>query len=129
MFPEFRPRIYDEPGIGTLYDDGRVLGTVHGMIIDQKRTLVITEWTAQFLYQGHTKTALQWFRQEGFESIIASSVGLIEDGVGDAATSYWEHIHSLGLVDILLDDNGDDITPKSTMGRVPLEYPAPEFNV
>ncbi|MBK3780076.1 hypothetical protein G3A43_07385 [Paraburkholderia aspalathi] len=111
QIPPFSPRIYDEPGIGRFYEDGRVLGAVDDWLAEGVRGLTISEWSSSFPGQGHTKQALRWLRSEGFQRIVANGVGLIEDGVGDIATSYWLLMHSQGLVDVLLDDDSQDITP------------------
>lgn len=108
--PPFSPRIYEEAGVGTLYDDGRVLGAVDEWSFDGARAITISEWSSFYPGNGHTKEALTWLRDQGFSRIVANGVGMIEDGVGDISTSYWECMFEHGLVDVLLDDEGNDIT-------------------
>ena len=110
--PPFTPRIYDDGG--KFYADGRVFGAVDDWEANGVRGLTISEWSSYFTGEGHTKQAQRWFREQGFQRIIANGVGLIEDGVGDTSTAYWEHMHAQGLVDVLLDDDGKDITPALT---------------
>lgn len=112
--PNFEPRIYYEPGTGDFYEDGFVLGAVDRGEHAGGLSLVIHEWSSHQPGKGHSKRALQWLRSQGFTHIVANSVGLIEDGVGDIATAYWQHMHECGLVDVLLDDDGVDITPQPT---------------
>jgi hypothetical protein len=111
QIPPFSPRIYDEPGTGRIYEDGRVLGAVDDWEAEGVRGLTISEWSSSFPGEGHTMQALNWLRRQGYQRIVANGVGLIEDGVGDIATAYWQNMHSQGLVDVLLDDEGTDITP------------------
>lgn len=108
--PAFAPRIFTEHG-AEWYDDGRVFGAVDTGLFDGSRTICISEWSSNFPGNGFTTQALEWMRGQGFEHITANGVGMIEDGVGDIATAYWEHMHSLKLVDTLLDDLGADVTP------------------
>lgn len=107
----FSPRIFNEGG-DTFYEDGYILGAIDESMALGKRTVLISEWSSRIHGKGHSKRALRWLRSEGFAVIAANGVGLIEDGVGDAATAYWLHMHSLGLVDVLLDDLSIDITPR-----------------
>ncbi|MEX3983660.1 hypothetical protein AB4Y45_32280 [Paraburkholderia sp. EG287A] len=109
--PPFTPRIYDDGG--KFYADGRVFGAVDDWEANGVRGLTISEWSSYFTGEGHTKHALRWLRDQGFQRIIANGVGLIEDGVADISTAYWLHLHAQGLVDVLLDDDGWDITPAS----------------
>lgn len=88
-----------------------MVGTVDTRTSLDGRIIVILEWQAEHRGQGHSVQALRWLRAQGFTRIIANGVGLVEDGVGDIATTYWMHMHELGLVDVLLDDHGQDITP------------------
>lgn len=108
--PEFAPNFYEEGGVW-YYEDGRVLASVDFYTQHEPKTIVISEWSSSYPGSGHTITALKWFRSQGYESIVANGVGLIEHGVGDIATAYWEHMYSKGLVDVLLDDDGLNITP------------------
>lgn len=91
-----------------------MLGAVDQFVTDAGKGLVIHEWSSTTHGARHTTRALQWLRCQGFTHIVANSVGLIEHGVGDIATAYWMHMHSKGLVDVLLDDDGADITPRPT---------------
>lgn len=112
QIPLFSPRIYDDGG--RFYADGRVLGAVDEWDCNGVRGVTISEWSSYFPGQGHTKQALRWLRGQGFQRIVANGVGLIEAGVGDISTAYWERMHAQGLVDVLLDDDGQDITPALT---------------
>lgn len=108
--PDFRPCIVKKSQMGWYYDDGRVIGALNEGVLNDRHTLVISEWFSRFPGYGHTKAALSWLRTQGFNTIVANSVGLIEDSVSDISVCYWQHMQALGLVDILLDDNGEDIT-------------------
>lgn len=87
-----------------------MLAAVDTADIPGGKSLVIHEWSSHFRSQGHSTQALQWLRTQGFTHIVANGVGLIEDGVADIATYYWLHMRAKGLVDLLLDDDGDDIS-------------------
>jgi hypothetical protein len=104
--PVFNPRLIDRPGEGLFYEDGRVVGAVDGAA----NALVIHEWSSYFASQGNTTAALKWLRSQGYTTIAANGVGTVDDGVGDIATAYWAHMLGRGLVDVLIDDNGEDIT-------------------
>ncbi|MEJ6003846.1 hypothetical protein [Paucibacter soli] len=112
--PLFQPRLEAEPGMGLYYRDGRVEGAVD--VNDQAgvRSLCISEWSSLFTGRGFTKEALTWLREQGFSTITANGVGLIEefDGLwaGDIATCYWARMREHGLVDVLIDDNGRELT-------------------
>lgn len=107
---DFNPRFIDKPGMGFQYEDGSVIAAVdvndgcHGL------SVAIHEWTSLVPGHGNTVRALQWMRSQGFTHIVANGVGVIEDGVGDIATCYWKHMHEKGLVDVLLDDEGNNVT-------------------
>lgn len=110
--PAFQPRVYEAPGVGEEYEDGRVFGAVETFTTpDGKKGIIIHEWSSSFPGHRHSAEALQWLRGQGYEHITANGVGLIEDGVGDIATYYWMHMHSKGLVNELFDDNAGNITP------------------
>lgn len=109
--PAFRPSFVRTPGMGLVYEDGRITAAVDITEVDGKKHLAICEWTSLHRGKGYTCDALRWFRSSGFNTIAAVGVGLIEDGVGDIATAYWQHMHGKGLVDVLIDDEGVDITP------------------
>lgn len=112
MSVAFNPRLYVEPGTGEFYADGTVLGAVDQADLPQGgKSLVIHEWSSLHHGEGNTVRALTWLRGQGFSIIAANGVGRVEDGVGDIATAYWMHMHAKGLVDTLLDDDGQDITP------------------
>lgn len=113
--PDFAPRFVDEPFMGLAYEDGRVLAAVDIVEAGGVKTIVIHEWSSFFPSRGHSVEALRWFRAQGFTDIVANGVGLIEDGIGDISTAYWQHMHTKGLVDVLLDDNGADITPAHSL--------------
>lgn len=112
MIPTFQPSIRLEPGAGEVYEDGRVFGSTDTYVTpDGRKGLVIHEWWSERKGKGCSTQALQWFRDQGYEHIVVNGVGLIEGGVGDISTAYWLHMHAKGLVDVLLDDEGADITP------------------
>lgn len=73
--------------------------------------LIICEWTSRYPGQGYTETELAWLRSRGFNTIVAQGVGLIEDGAPDTTTCYWQHLKSKGLVDVLIDDRGQELAP------------------
>lgn len=103
-----------------MYADGRVFGSIDTAILpDGRKVLVIHEWWSELQGEGHSARALQWFRDQGYEHIVANGVGMIEDGVGDITTAYWLHMHAKGLVDELLDDDGQNITPSPVSTRHP----------
>jgi hypothetical protein len=108
--PAFEPSFVAEPGCGLEYRDGRMVAAVDIAVLPDGKSIVIHEWSSLFPSRGHSKQALKWLRSEGFTHITANGVGLIEDGVGDIATAYWQTMHELGLVDVLLDDEGVNIT-------------------
>jgi hypothetical protein len=105
----FAPRLFTEYG-ALRYEDGRVTGAlVVGKSAEGKSTLVIYDWESEDPGNGHTIPALTWLR-ERYDVITASGIGeLDEDGVGDIATIYWEHMRAKGLVDILILDNGTEL--------------------
>lgn len=116
--PAFTPAIFHDPGIGQCYEDGRMVASVDVFDTDGTKGIVIHEWTSTYPRHGHSTQALQWLRDQGFRRIVANGVGLIEDGVGDIATAYWQRMYAKGLVDVLLDDNGVDITHLGAMPEV-----------
>lgn len=96
------------------YSDGRVLAAVNTAQADGVKSIVIHEWSSEFPGSGHTVEALAWMRKQGFTHIVANGVGEIdEDGVGNISVCYWQHMHAKGLVDVLLDDDGRDVTPNA----------------
>ena len=109
--PAFTPRIFDTPGMGRQYEDGRIIAAIETDEGASGKSIVIHEWSSQFQGAGHTTQALRWFREQGFTTIVANGVGMIEDGIGDVATIYWQHMQSKGLVDELYDDEGALLEP------------------
>lgn len=108
--PSFSPRIFLEHG-SLFYEDGRVSGAVDEWERDGQRGLTIHEWNSHEPGFGHTTEALRWLRDR-YEVLVANGVGEIdEDGVGDIATAYWEHMRTRGLVDILVLDDGTELPP------------------
>ena len=91
-----------------VYDDGRVWGSVDVSTRDGTRWLVISEWSSDHPGVGHSRAALDWLRPQ-FDVISANSVGMIDDGVPDPSICYWAHMKSLGLVDVLIDDEGVEL--------------------
>jgi hypothetical protein len=75
------------------------------------QAVIICEWTSRFKGQGFTETALKWFRSSGYTIIAAQGVGMIEDGVADESTQYWQHLQAKGLVDVLINDMGEELAP------------------
>jgi len=108
----FNPSFIERPGFGAFYEDGRVTAAIDQDVHETGKMLVIHEFSSRETRMGHAREALQWIRQQGFTVIVANGVGLIESGVCDISTSFWLHMHAEGLVDILLDDLGDDVTPE-----------------
>ena len=99
-----------------IYQDGRVTGIVdfHGS------QAVIYEWSSMTKGMGHTREALTWLRDQGAGSITAYNMGMPpETGETlDSHAAYWLHMRHLGLVDILIDDEGnvfDDSLLKNTL--------------
>lgn len=110
--PPFLPRFIEE---GHFFEDGRMFAAVDLFEAENGgKGIMIHEWTSRFPGQGHSEAALRWLREAGFKPICANGVGLIEDGVGDISTAYWLHMHAKGLVDVLIDDLGVEITPHRT---------------
>lgn len=111
--PEFTPGFVDGKGMGLYYEDGRMTGAVDISGNGLNRSIVISEWTSNFPGQGNSKQALQWLRDQGFSSITANGVGMLDefDGeqVWDISTQYWAHMSLAGLVDHVLDDDGVEL--------------------
>jgi hypothetical protein len=106
----FSPRIWTEHG-ATFYEDGRVFGAIDEHKEGNKAFLVIHEWTSREPGNGHTVEALRWLRAR-YSALMADGVGSIdEDGIGDIATGYWEHMRERGLVDVLILDDGSELAP------------------
>lgn len=103
----FAPQILTSDG-QTLYDDGRVLGSIELWTDGARKGVTIYEWASTDVGMGHTVEALRWLRGH-FEIIVASGIGSVEDGVGDIATVYWDHMRSKGLVDTLILDDGTEL--------------------
>lgn len=110
--PPFEPRFTNETAMGLYYEDGRITGAVDTYDLDDGgKQIVISEWSVkgECRDRGCSAEALQWLRKQGYTSIVANGVGMLDeepDGswVGDIATNYWAHMHTKGLVDVLLDD-------------------------
>lgn len=109
--PPLSPRLYHEPGAGEFYEDGRVFGAVDTFEHAGGKAIVIHEWFSSHPSHGCSRRALAWLREQGFKHIVANGVGRTEDGIPDISTTYWQYMHAQGLVDVLLDDDGLDITP------------------
>lgn len=108
--PSFSPRIFFDGG-SLFYEDGRVCGAVDEWERDGKRGLTIHEWSSHEPRLGHTIEALRWLRGR-YEILVANGIGAIdEDGTGDIATAYWEHMRDKGLVDVLVLDDGTELPP------------------
>jgi hypothetical protein len=109
--PAFEPRIYREPGCNEYYDDGRVFATVEQWTHPDtgKSCLTIFEWSSHYPGCGHTEEALSWLRSR-FNQISAYGIGSIdEDGCKDISYQYWERMQDKGLVDVLVDDDGNEL--------------------
>lgn len=105
----FSPCIYDVASLGVMYYDGRMLASVDVEEDAGSRILFISTWDCDFRGKGYSRIALEWLR-ERFDQIVVLGAGEIdEDGVGDIATSYWQHIESKGLVDVVLLDDGSEM--------------------
>jgi hypothetical protein len=115
--PAFAPQLSQQSRTSA-YDDGRVKGTIVIEQLGKIRHFVIYEWRSFFPGNGHSVEALRWLREQGADLITVSGVGLVEDNVNPESTAYWRHMHSLGLVDILLDDMRIDITPTRSSGAI-----------
>ncbi|NTF18034.1 hypothetical protein G6L37_06425 [Agrobacterium rubi] len=115
----FSPCIYDVAELGLMYVDGRMIAAVE---IDNHaglNTLAISTWDCDIRGKGYSRVALEWFRDR-FDLIVVHGAGEIdEDGVGDIATGYWEHMLGSGLVDTVFLDNGSElvIQPCNASGR------------
>ncbi|MBD8615036.1 hypothetical protein IFT69_15150 [Pseudomonas putida] len=95
-----------EPHDGLLrYQDGRVSGIID-LVADQA---VIYEWSSSMKGLGHTKEALRWLRDQGACNITAFNMGMPpEEGAEiDGHVAYWLHMRDLGLVNTLIDDEGN----------------------
>lgn len=103
----FRPLIRHDPGHGEVYEDGMVFGSVDSGLHEGVKTLTISEWSSHIPSHGNAERALRWLRDQGYGFIAANGVGTIEDGVGDVATDFWLHMAEKGLVDELIDDDGN----------------------
>lgn len=114
--PAFEPKIGPLGLSGDLfYTDGRVIGAVDLWEDAGRKGITIHEWSSHLHGRGHTVEALTWLR-ERFDVIVANGVGSVEDGVGDIATAYWEHMRSKGLADVLVLDDGSELAPSAPDG-------------
>lgn len=102
---DFQPTVIAEDGLYR-YSDGRV----NGVISSDGVHLVIYEWSSKYKGMGHTRTALEWFRDGGHTSITAYNIGMPpEPGCEvDDSVSYWLAMKDKGLVQHLIDDDGLD---------------------
>ena len=107
MSAPFEPRISRAHG-QTEYEDGRVYGSIEIWMAEDRAGVTIFEWSSLDMGKGHTTAALKWLRDR-FDIIVANGVGTVDDGVGDIATVYWEHMRSKGLVDTLVLDDGNEL--------------------
>ena len=99
----FQPTVIAEEGLYR-YRDGRV----NGVIDFAENSLVIYEWTSTYKGMGHTRAAVEWFRENGYTSITAYNIGMPpEPGCHmDDSVSYWLAMKDKGLVQHLIDDDG-----------------------
>lgn len=118
----FLPRFEGTPGMGMYYEDGRVTGAVDCWEADGIKGVTISEWSCELRGNGYSVEALMWLRSQGFNRIVANGVGsldLVEDRlVGDVATYYWAHMLRKGLVDVLLDDSGIELSVDAVTGAL-----------
>lgn len=126
----FKPTLVGVGGKLYQYDDGRIYGMLVVRDTPAGPAVNITDWNAHHRYRaaGHSVTALRWLR-ERYVQIVAVSVGTLdEDGVGDIATGYWAHMKCRGLLDELIDDNGQflDVSADETVTLRPEEVANPE---
>jgi hypothetical protein len=109
----FAPAIYDVEGDGVTYFDGRMSASVSIDHEDGVSALRISTWDSAFPANGHSRMALEWLR-ERFDRIVVLGAGELDgDGVGDIATSYWQHMRASGLADVILLDDGAELAPDS----------------
>jgi hypothetical protein len=103
--PEFDPRLIPAEGMYH-YSDGRVSG-----VLDMGPDwAVIYEWSSAIKGQGHTVMALAWLRENGASTITAFNMGMPPEG-GEALSphaAYWLRMRERGLVQILIDDDGNE---------------------
>ncbi len=124
---EFDPRFYQEGGVW-FYADGFVLGAVDGNLDLTEpepvhgRGLLISEWTSHQPSQGNAKRALEWLRGH-FRTIVAQGVGVVDEDGPDISVLYWAHMKDLGLIDHMLDDNGNILVYPIPTQQVPTESP------
>jgi hypothetical protein len=112
--PPFEPRLHNSGG-EEVYDDGRIHAGVDTGEIDGKRYLTIYHWTSIYPGNGFTVEALRWLRAQGFTSITANGIGYVDEGPLEPYTDYWLRMHAKGLVDVLLDDDGGNVTPATEL--------------
>jgi len=107
-----------------VYHDGAVRGVVQTYDLpDGRHGLSILEWSSlSEKGNGHTTRALEWLR-ERYAQICADGIGMVdpdgEQGPARGSVSYWRHMQSKGLVDILLDDEGNVVQPLQDTTPVP----------
>lgn len=97
--PPFDPRIYTERGYD-FYDDGRVNATID--VTQGGEGLEINEWFCAYPGNGCTTEALRWLREQGYTYLVAVQVT-------EEALDYWHHMRSLGLIDAMTDQSGNEI--------------------
>lgn len=109
----FSPCIYDVTGLGTMYVDGRLTASVDVTDDAGLSVLGISTWDCGYPGNGYSLAALDWLRTR-FDRIVVYGAGEVDEaGVGDIATAYWLHMHEKGLVDVILLDDGSEITPET----------------
>lgn len=103
----FAPR-FDHDAMGNcFYRDDHVYGAVKAFECEEGRGIAISQWASFVRGRGDTVRALEWLR-ERFQRIVAVQPA---NETGDGmATAYWQHMHSKGLVDALLDRDGFEIS-------------------
>lgn len=101
--PDFDPKLTPAEGMYRYYD-----GRVSGVMDIGEGWAVIYEWSSAFKGHGHTVEGLKWLRDQGAKSITAFNMGMPPEAEGALSphAAYWIHIQSLGLVDKLIDDDG-----------------------
>ena len=120
--PEFNPHFYKNSS-DWFYADGSVLGGVDGdlNLTDPEstsgRALLISEWSSFYPGQGNTKRALEWLRGH-FKTIVANGVGVSDANGSDDSVLYWAHMKDLGLIDEMLDDEGNSLVLSSLENKL-----------
>ena len=109
--PPFQPRFIDEPGMGLYYEDGVMLAAVDRWEHDGKRGINISESTSNERGRGASERALRWLRTQ-CDVIAAVRIGSHDEEGWDISANYWFLMRDRGLVDVLIDDEGQEVGPQ-----------------